>query len=400
MPPIVPAANHNTIAQLFFEQALKARGLPLLWRRDGHRLVPYSRNEAAEWIASYARGLKAVHIARGARIAMLGTPNEMRLLVMLAHALLGITTVAMPEEMTQEERLTLLRQSHCSVLLVETAAQALPFIGEASGMGEMHYVIGLRGPVSLPTNKHVTTLTLDELIRRGRALPDQTPQMLQATRKEDAALIIGTPQLDEDGIRRGVNLTMKTHGELLDICQRLTRLLLEANIDLPPGAPILVYPSIGDSSAFTATQMLALTLDGSLDYLGPDLEDTQHFRLLQPQLLIADSGYLHRLHARMENLLLIQSDGIDRMAGRWLLTLGKRRFEHATKLPWWQEAAFWMVRHALSIRLREQLGNALNGILCVDENLHYSTLIFFETFGLRVVEIPAVFDATFEKRRL
>lgn len=390
---------HSTIAQLFFEQALTARGLPLLWRKEGNRLVPYSRNEAAEWIAAYARGLKAVHIARGARIALLGTPNEMRLLVMLAHALLGITTVAMPEEMSQEERLYLLRQSHCSVLLVETAAQALPFIGEASGMGEMHHVIGLRGPVSLPTNKHVTTLTLEELIRRGRALPDQTSHMLLATRKEDAAIIVGTPQLQEDG-KRNINLVMKTHGELLDACERLAQLLHNAQIDLPAGAPILVYPSIGDTSAFLATQLLALTLDGSLDYLSRDLEDTHHFRLLQPQLLIADSGYLHNLHARLESLLLVQSDRIDRWAGRWLLRLGKQRFEHASTLPWWQEAAFWAVRHALSIRLREQLGSSLKGILCVDENLNYSTLIFFETFGLRVVEIPAVFDSIFEKRRL
>ncbi len=395
--PYSEVTAHHTIAQLFFEQAMRERGLPLLWKHDGPRLLPYTRNEAAEWITSYARGLQALQIARGARIGLVGAPAEYRLPLLLAHALLGITTVVISEDASPAERLDLLRQSHCVAVLVETASEAAPCMQDDAGLSELNYVICLGEELRL-ASKHATIIPLAELMRRGRSVPDRSAQMLGQTRQEDAALIVGSAAEIDDA--RDRVLTMKTHGDLLNTCARLSKLLFDAQIDLPPGAPILAHPNFHESAAFIATQLLPLTLDGSIDYLGQTMEDVQHFRLFQPLLLIADSTYLHRLQARLENQLLVEADPIDRFGARLLFRLGKKRYEGAGKLPWWEEMTFWAARHAFSTRMREQLGRHLRGILCVDENLDYSTLLFFETFGVRVVEIPSVFDATFEKRRL
>jgi hypothetical protein len=392
------------LARCFYEQTLSDRTAPLFWRQDGNRMEPVRRSEVAEWVSAYARGLQALNIARGARIALIGAPNEIRLKLLLGHALSGMTTIALADHLEQEEKCRLLDQSHVSLLIVESAKDALTYLRDGGTMPELQAIITLHGIINLP-HQHMAQYTLDDIVQRGRNQPDRTSQWLNALRAEDAALLIGAQRVEdaENAHHRimPVELNLKTHSELMQSCAGLLEVIQETgHIDLRSNQPVLVHGYFHHMVDFVACQILPLTLGCSVSYLNKYLADTEHFHLLQPQLLISDSSYIIDLQKRLERMLTQDADTIDRYFAGKLLQLGKKRYEQPQKMSWWENTLYTITFQSVRNRIRRNLGHALKGILSVDEGIPYSTQLFFETFGIRVIEVPSVFEKEFEKRRL
>ena len=395
------AAGH--IAQLFYQQTLQNRQATLLWTNDGNRMIPVRRSDVAEWVSLYARGLSALNIARGARIALIGTPSDVRLKMILGHALAGMTTIALADDLPIEDRIRLLDQSHVSVLIAENAREALPYLQEGGSMPELQMLISLQGTLNLP-HRHMNFYNLDEVISRGRSQPDRTSQWLQTLRKDDAALLIGARRMaeaGEDDHAMPVELTMKTHAELMQSCETIRTILSESGHALADDQnPIVVHGYFHHVADFIACQILPLTLTRSISYLSNKLGDMEHYHQLQPQLLISDSDYIVQLHQRLERLLTQESDGIDNFMARTLFRLGKKRYEKSGKMSGLEKLLFNITFQSVSNRVRRCIGSKLKVILSVDEQIPYPTQLFFETFGVRMVEIPAVFEKALEKIRL
>jgi long-subunit acyl-CoA synthetase (AMP-forming) len=399
--PLAARTEFNThLAQVFYNQVMAQRGAPLLWWQSHARLCAVSRGEAAEWISTYIRGLESMRVARGARVGMIGAPDTVRILIFIAHAMMGITTVIAPPQISTNAQVQLLRESHCSTLLVEDGQQALSMLHHAAEMPELQSIIGLKGNIVLPSH-HLTTISLDSLLQRGRALPDRTSAMLQLTRKDDAAFIIGlhSTATSTDSPIAGAR-AMHTHAEILHDCQQLKQLLDEAKILIPYGSPVLVQPQTQNIAAFVATQLLPVVIGGSVDYSNNAENSLENFRMVQPSLLIASSAYIRELQTTLEEQLIEKADIVDRTTAKQLFRLGKKRYEQSGKLNMAESVAFRIAQHSTAPRIRELLGATMQGMLCTDEDLPYGSMVFFDTLGILTAEIPSVFGQTFEKTRL
>ena len=404
----IPGTESNA-ARIFYTQILTDRQAALLWRQQGHRLVPVSRSEAAEWISIYARALQSLDVPRGARIALMDVPETILLPAMLAHMLLGIASVVLADDISQMERMRLLTQSNVSLILAEDANTLSPYLREAALLPRLQNVVTLQHASHLAHQQHmpVTVSSLEELMQRGRALPDRTRSLLERVKLDEAALLIGarvealsTPNGAEDTVQDQVELRLRTQAQLLATTDGLRKILEDANIAIAEGEPILAHPAFEHPVDFIATQILPMMLGCPLDHIGPPIGETEHFQQLQPHLLISRSTYLTQLHQRLERQLTQEADGLDRWAARKLLALGKKRYEKSGKLSFLQSIMFNITRQMVGTHVLALLGGRLRGILSTDEDVPYATQLFFETFGVKLAEVPHVFEKEFEKRRL
>src|SRR5579862_2290979 len=203
---------------MFFAQAELHGARPFLWAKHERVYRPVSWQEAANQVRELARGLRALGLRRGDRVALVAENRPEWVIADLAIISAGAITVPAYTTHTIEDHRYLLANSGARAVIVSTAALAQRVLPAADQVDSVTSVIVIEEPAGQASETDV--FRLNEILARGREAGGDVAAWVGALGRDDLACLIYTS--GTGGLPKGV---MTSHGNILANCHGAYRLL-------------------------------------------------------------------------------------------------------------------------------------------------------------------------------
>src|ERR1051326_4443866 len=175
-------ASCRSLPAMFFEVARLRAARPFLWTKRGGRFEALRWGEAADAVSRLARGLAALGVAPGDRVALISENRPEWVIADLAIMSAGAVTVPAYVTNTVEDHRHILGNSGASAAIVSTAALASRVVPAALQVPSVRAVIAIEpveeAPASLDLRGWKDVLALggeaDDDTRIAALTPDNT----------------------------------------------------------------------------------------------------------------------------------------------------------------------------------------------------------------------------------
>jgi len=312
-------SEFDNLATMFFAQAVRYAAQPRYrFKRDSHwREVTWSA--CAERVRSLARGLLALGLDPGDRVALLSATRPEWVELDLAILAAGGNTVPIYPSNLAAECGYIVVNSESAIVCVENEAQLAKLRQVERDGFELDgtaYPVAPRVVISVDRTSDPTVLTLDDLVERGRTVPaEEIDRRIGRVGRGDLATLVYTS--GTTGPPKGV---MQTHGNHLAAVESAGRigLMAEGDVDfffLPLAhsfARFIEYAGIFSGSVTAFAQ--------SIDTL---LDDARESR---PQLFPAVPRIYEKVFARVQATRQ-GAAGLRRVLLDWAFSVGHRLSE-------------------------------------------------------------------------
>jgi long-chain acyl-CoA synthetase len=194
------------LAAMFFEQAAKRGEKPFLWvkREGGYR--PLTWSAVAREVNLLARGLRALGIAPGDRVALVSENRPEWMIADLAIMAAGAISVPAYTSNSVEDHRHILSNSGARAVIVSTDSLAQRVIPAADQISEIEHIITIEEPRRAQLS-HAEILTWASVLERGAAAPDEVTEWVARIGRDDTACLIYTS--GTGGVPKGVMLAHK-----------------------------------------------------------------------------------------------------------------------------------------------------------------------------------------------
>ncbi len=210
--------NCRSLPAMFFEQAERFGDQPFLWgKRDG-RYHPLGWGEAAREMRLLARGLAALGVIRGDRVALIAESRPEWAVADFAIMSLGAVTVPAYTTNTVEDHRHVFATSAAAAVIVSKPPLSARVLAAANQVETVRCVIAIE-PAAEQASA-VDLLSWREVLARGAEAPDDITERAAALAPDDMACLIFTS--GTGGAPKGV---MTTHRNILANCRGAYRLL-------------------------------------------------------------------------------------------------------------------------------------------------------------------------------
>src|ERR1700722_7750544 len=126
---------------MFFDQAWRRGDHPFLWAKRDGAYRPITWREAAAQVEAIARGLRALDLARGDRVALVSENRPEWMIADLAIIAAGCITVPAYITHQVEDHRYFLANSGARAVIVSTAALAQRVIPAADQVDEVEHIV-------------------------------------------------------------------------------------------------------------------------------------------------------------------------------------------------------------------------------------------------------------------
>src|SRR5207302_5062472 len=193
-------ASCRSLPAMFFEVAQQRGTQPFLWAKRDRQYQPLSWSEAAQAVMGLARGLAALGVAPGDRVALVAENRPEWVIADLAIMSIGAVTVPAYVTNTVEDHRHILGNSGARAAIVSTAALAARILPAVGQVPSMRTVIAMEA-IAEPAPK-ISLHHWDDLLALGGAAPDDLPHRVAALTPDETACIIYTS--GTGGVPKGV----------------------------------------------------------------------------------------------------------------------------------------------------------------------------------------------------
>jgi len=206
-----------SLPAVFAAQARRRGGRPFLWAKRDGAYCPLSWAEVADLTARLARGLAALGVGRGARVALIAENRPEWVIADLAIMSAGAITVPGYVTSTADTHRHVLADSGAEAVIVSTTALCARAIPAINQVPSVKHLIAIE-PAGQPCTAAVHSW--DEVRALGAHVPQEAAPPIDAIGPDDAACIIYTS--GTGGLPKGV---LATHRNILANCRGAHRLL-------------------------------------------------------------------------------------------------------------------------------------------------------------------------------
>jgi long-chain acyl-CoA synthetase len=209
----------RSLPAMFFEQAARLGDKPFLWAKRGGHYQSLSWAEAAREVRRLARGLAALGIGRGERVALVAENRPEWVIADLAIMSAGAITVPAYVTNTVEDHRHVFATSGASAVIVSKPPLSTRVLAAANQVATMHTVIAIQPAAGQASA--VDVLSWSDLLSKGDEAPgDVAGDRVAELTADDIACLIFTS--GTGGAPKGV---MTTHRNILANCRGAFRLL-------------------------------------------------------------------------------------------------------------------------------------------------------------------------------
>jgi long-chain acyl-CoA synthetase len=364
------------LAAMFFDWAAQKGERPFLWvKRDG-AYRPISWRAASADVRALARGLRALGVGRGDRVALVAENRPEWTIADLAIMAAGAITVPAYTTHTAEDHRHVLANSGAKAVIVSTASLALRLLPAADQISTISAIITME-PLSRGQLSHAEIHLWAEVLARGAELPDQVDGWVAAVGRDDIACLIYTS--GTGGVPKGV---MTTHANIFANCYGAFRLL--ETIGLGDDVFLCFLP-LSHSYEHTAGMMFPISLGAEIYFAEGAETLAANMQEARPTIMTAVPRLYETMHQRIQRGMERQSD-LRRRLFALALRLGIKRLDATGSLSPLDRALDLVAELLVRRKVRQRFGGRLKAMVSGGAPLNPEIGRFFLALGVRLLQ--------------
>ncbi|MBL8707549.1 MAG: long-chain fatty acid--CoA ligase [Rhodospirillaceae bacterium] len=364
-----------SLTALFFDQASAQGDRPLTFHRQGGRWQSASWRETAQRVRALARGLVALGVQPGDRIALIAENRPEWLIADLAIMTAGGITVPAFATNTSEDHRHILTHSGAKGMIAAGGTIAKRLLPAALQAGDIQFHIAIDPPekaLQMPFRQ----IGWDEAL----ALSDDDAELdrrLAEQGRRDTCCIIYTS--GTGGVPKGV---MLSHGSILCNIKGAYRLLLQVGLGQDR---FLSFLPLSHSYEHTAGQFLPISIGAEIWYAESIERLVDNMAEARPTIMTA----VPRLYEAMHAKILRGLDKAPKLRQRlfWLAyRLGRKAYEEPGSLTLGERVLNLLCDVLVRAKVRRRFGGRLKAFVSGGAALNYEIGVFFLALGVRLLQ--------------
>ena len=364
----------RSLPAMFFEQAARLGDKPFLWAKRGGHYQSLSWAEAAREVRRLARGLAALGIGCGERVALVAENRPEWVIADLAIMSAGAITVPAYVTNTVEDHRHVFATSGASAVIVSKPPLSARVLAAANQVATMHTVIAIEPAAGQASA--VDVLSWNDVLSKGGEAPDDIAARVAELAPDGIACLIFTS--GTGGAPKGV---MTTHRNILANCRGAFRLLETLGLG---DEVFLSFLPLSHSYEHTAGMMFPVSI-GAQIYFAEGAE-TLAANLLEarPTIMTAVPRLYETLHRRI--VLGVERKG--RMARGMFgkaVAIGRKRAALA-RPSLGERLVDPLLDRSVRAGLRRRFGGRLKAMVSGGAALNPEIGSFFLALGVRLLQ--------------
>ena len=364
----------RSLPAMFFEEAARLGDKPFLWAKRGGHYQSLSWAEAAREVRRLARGLAALGIGRGERVALVAENRPEWVIADFAIMSAGAITVPAYVTNTVEDHRHVFATSGASAVIVSKPPLSARVLAAANQVATMHTVIAIEPAAGQASA--VDVLSWNDVLSKGGEAPDDVAARVTELAPDGIACLIFTS--GTGGAPKGV---MTTHRNILANCRGAFRLLETLGLG---DEVFLSFLPLSHSYEHTAGMMFPVSI-GAQIYFAEGAE-TLAANLLEarPTIMTAVPRLYETLHRRI--VLGVERKG--RMARGMFgkaVAIGRKRAALA-RPSIGERLVDPLLDRSVRAGLRRRFGGRLKAMVSGGAALNPEIGSFFLALGVRLLQ--------------
>jgi long-chain acyl-CoA synthetase len=364
------------LAAMFFDQARRYGDKPYLWaKRDGaYRAITW--REAAAQVEGLARGLRALGLQRGDRVALVSENRPEWMIADLAIVSAGGITVPAYTTHQVEDHRYLLANSGARAAIVSTAALGRRVIAAADQVDHVEHVVMIE-PLTEGQASNTDVLSLDHVLARGRESGGDVDAWIAEIQSDDLACLIYTS--GTGGLPKGV---MTSHANIFANCHGAFRLLQKLGLG---DEVFLNFLPLSHSYEHTAGMMFPIYIGASIYFAEGAETLAANMIEAKPTIMTAVPRLYETLHQRIVRM-------VDRDGG-WKAKLfyrtaaiGEKRLNDPRSLTLADRLLDPLLDKLVRDKMRARFGGRLKAMVSGGAPLNPKISSFFIALGVRLLQ--------------
>jgi long-chain acyl-CoA synthetase len=364
----------RSLPAMFFEQAERRGAAPFLWAKRDRRYQSLSWAAAAREARRLARGLAALGVGRGDRVALVAENRPEWVVADLAIMSAGAITVPAYVTNTVEDHRHVFATSGASAVIVSSPPLSARVLAAANQVDSVHSVIAIEPATGQASA--VDVLSWDDVLAKGDEATDDIAERVAELAPDDIACLIFTS--GTGGVPKGV---MTTHRNILANCRGAFRLLEILGL----GDEIfLSFLPLSHSYEHTAGLMFPISI-GAQIYFAEGAE-TLAANLLEARPTIMTA--VPRLYETMHRRILLgveRKGGIARKMFDKAVAIGRKRAALASPNIG-ERLIDPLLDRSVRAGLRRRFGGRLKAMVSGGAALNPEIGSFFLALGVRLLQ--------------
>ena len=364
----------QNIPTMFFDWAQRKSAEPFLWAKQGHAWVPISWGEAAQRVRLLARGLRALGVQTGDRVAIVSENRPEWVIADLAIMAAGAVTVPAYTTYTVEDYRHVLANSNAKALILSTNALSQRVLPAADQLTYLTQIVSLE-PLKSQSSAHVHGW--DEVLAAGAEAPDEIDALAAAMPIDAVACLVYTS--GTGGVPKGV---MLSHRNMMANARGAKKVLQD---DFGQGDEVfLSFLPLTHSYEHSVGMMFPLMVGAEIYFSSPETL-AGDLPVVRPTIMTCVPRLLETLQRRI-------SQATERTGGyrltlfRLALRLGAKRYENPRSLGLVERLLNWIAERLVRTKVRQRFGGRLKAFVCGGAPLNRDIGLFFLSLGVSVLQ--------------
>ena len=364
------------LAAMAFETMSDVGDRPLLWAKSSGAWHSVSGREARERCACIARGLKALGVGAGDRVALVSESRPEWVIADLGIMAAG--AISVPTYITNQvsDHLHVLTNCGAKAAIVSTRALAARLMPAAEQAPDLEFVVSME-PLPDMAEPGVAMHSWDDLLARHAGSVDDVAEQVRRIRRTDTACLIYTS--GTGGVPKGV---MLSHGAILSNCKGAYHLLLELGLD---DEIFLSFLPLSHSYEHTAGLMFPLSLGAQIYYAEGIDKLAANMVEVRPTLMTAVPRLYETMHGRIMNGVR-KSGGLQQRLFTKAVEIGTKRLREADRVSFGERLLDPVLDRLVRSKVRAGFGGRLKALVSGGAPLNPEIGLFFSALGMRILQ--------------
>jgi long-chain acyl-CoA synthetase len=372
--------NYDSIPnlpRLFFDQANKLSAKPFLWRKDGDAFASIRWARVAADVRALARGLIALGVKPGDRVALIAENRPEWLISDLAIMSVGAVTVPAFSTNTTDDNRHVLTHSGARGVIISSPAIAKRALPAAMLAPELNFLIAMEN-LNLTQQLPLRSLTWGEAMSLGDVkLDSDIEERIGALARDETCCIIYTS--GTGGVPKGV---MLTHGSILCNIKGAYRLLQELGMG---NEVFLSFLPLSHSYEHTAGQFLPISIGAQIYYAEGIDKLTDNMAEAKPTIMTAVPRLYEVIHQRIQRGLA-KATPFQRKMFDLAYRLGRKNYEHPGTLIFKERIQNLVCDLLVRRKVAKRFGGRLKAFVSGGAALNYEIGVFFLALGVPLLQ--------------
>jgi long-chain acyl-CoA synthetase len=371
---MVDYASCRSLPAMFFETAQQRAGRPFLWAKRDGQYRPLSWAETASAVGRLSRGLRALGIAPGDRVALVAENRPEWVIADLAIISAGAVTVPAYITNTVDDHRHIFGNSSARAVIVSTASLAARVIPAAAQVPSVAAVIAIEPPAeaAAPVPLHAW----DSVLATGDSLPDDVADRVAMLTPDEVACIIYTS--GTGGVPKGVLLT---HRNIIANCRGAYRLLEILGL----GEEVfLSFLPLSHSYEHTAGMMFPISIGAEIYFAEGAETLATNLVEARPTIMTAVPRLYETMHQRIRRGIE-RERGLKRRLFEGAVAVGRKRL-YQEPLSFGERLLDPLLDKLVRDKVRARFGGRLKAMISGGAPLNPEIGSFFVALGVTLLQ--------------